>query len=105
VGGIGLHEASIKLILTNQQAEAVAEARLAVLVANISVRGNLALIGRSRCARSGGPAEFFDRTEPDAVSLAEGAVDSSSFGHAHLGTVNQGRDVGRIGIPVADEAL
>ena len=45
VGGIGLHEASIELVLANQQAEAVAEARLAVLVAVISVRGRLALIG------------------------------------------------------------
>ena len=43
VGGIGLHEASIELVLADQQAEAVAEARLAVLVAVISVRGRLEL--------------------------------------------------------------
>ena len=33
------------MVLADQQAEAVAEARLAVLVAVISVRGSLALIG------------------------------------------------------------
>ena len=33
VCGIGLHEASIELVLADQKAEAVAEARLSVLVA------------------------------------------------------------------------
>jgi hypothetical protein len=33
------------VVLADQQAEAVAEARLAVLLAVISVRGSLALIG------------------------------------------------------------
>ena len=104
VGGIGLHEASIKLVLANQQAEAVAEARLAVVVAIVSVRGRVALIRRCRRVGSGGPAEFLDRTEADAVGFAEGAVDGAGFGDAHLGAVDQGRDVGRIGVAVADEA-
>ena len=43
VGCIGFHEPRIEL--ANQQSEAVAEARLAVLVAVISVRGSLAVIG------------------------------------------------------------
>ena len=46
VGGKGLHEASIQLVLANQQAETVAEARLAVVVAIISVRGGFGLITR-----------------------------------------------------------
>ena len=45
VGGIGLDEASIEMVLANQQAEAVAEARLAALRTFISVRGNLAMFG------------------------------------------------------------
>ena len=40
IGGIGLHEAGIEVVLADQQAEAVAEARLAVVVAVISVRGS-----------------------------------------------------------------
>ena len=92
-------------MLADQQAEAVAEARLAVLVAVVSVRGRL---GSTRSIRTEldlrRPAEFLDRTEADAVGLAEGAVDGASLGDAHLGAVDQGRDVGRIGITVADEA-
>jgi hypothetical protein len=43
IGCISFNEASIELVLANQQAEAVAEARLAVLVTVISVRGSFAL--------------------------------------------------------------
>ena len=105
VGGIGLHEACIQLVLANQQAETVPEAGLAVVVAIISVCGSLALIDRSRCASSGSPAELLDRTEPDAVGLAEGAVDCAGFCDAHLGTVDQGRDIGGIGVSVARRSL
>ena len=48
--------------------------------------------------------EFFDRAQADAVSLAKGAIDGPSFGHAHLGAANQRRDVRRIGVAVPDEA-
>jgi hypothetical protein len=106
VGGIGLHEAGIELVLAHQEAKAIAEARLAVVVTIIiivSVRGRILLLRWSRGVRSRGPTEFLNRTEPDAVGLAEGAVDGSCFGDAHLGAVDQGRDVGWIGVPVADE--
>src|ERR1019366_4422479 len=103
IGRIGLHKTSIELVLTNQQAEAVAEARLAVVVTIISVRRGLGLIRRSGRVGPGGPAEFLYRTEPDSIGLAEGAVDGTGFGDAHLGAVDQGRDVGGIGVPVADE--
>jgi len=76
------------LVLANQQAKTVAEARLAVVVGIISVRGGLALIGRSGGVRSRGPAKFLDRTQPNAVGLAEGAVDGAGFGDAHFGTVD-----------------
>jgi hypothetical protein len=92
------------MVLADQQAETVAEARLAVLVAVISVRGSFGLIEWSGCRGSRSPAEFLDRTEADAVGLAEGTVDGSRFGDTHLGAVDQRRDVGRIGIAVADEA-
>jgi len=48
------------------------------------------------------PAKFLDRAEPDAVGLAEGAVNGASFGNAHLGAVDKGRDVGGVGV-VPDE--
>jgi hypothetical protein len=62
------------------------------------------LIGWAGRIGSRSPAEFLDRTEPDAIGFAEGAIDGTSLGDSHLGTVDQGRDVGRIGISVADEA-
>src|SRR5580692_10275609 len=58
VSSIGLHQASIQMVLANQQTEAVAEARLCVLVAVISVRGSLALSGWCWHGRSRSPAEF-----------------------------------------------
>ena len=39
VSGIGFDEAGIEMVLADQQAEAVAEARLTVVVAVVSVRG------------------------------------------------------------------
>ena len=104
VGGIGLHEASIELILTNQQAKAIAEARLAVVMAIISVRGRLGLIKRGRRVGSGRPAKFLDLTEADAVRLSESAIDGAGFRDAHLSAMDQGGDVGRIGVAEADEA-
>jgi hypothetical protein len=46
VGGIGLHEASIEVVLANDQAETVAKARLAIAIvmAVVSVRGGFRLI-------------------------------------------------------------
>jgi hypothetical protein len=104
VGGIGLDEGSVEVVLADQQTEAVTEARLAVMMAVISVRGRLAMVGWTRSVGSGGPAKLLDRTEANAVSLAKGTVDGASFGDAHLGAVDQGRDVGGIGVSVADEA-
>ena len=46
VSSKGLDETSIQLVLANQQAKTVAEARLAVMMAIVSVRGSLGLIGR-----------------------------------------------------------
>src|ERR1700722_1171897 len=58
IGGIGLHEPSIELVLTDQEAEPIAKPRLAVLVEVISVRGSLALSGWCWRGRSRSPAEF-----------------------------------------------
>ncbi|MGA3317364.1 MAG: hypothetical protein ABSC64_13110 [Candidatus Korobacteraceae bacterium] len=41
---------------------------------------------------------------PDAIRLAQGTIDGSGFGDPHLGAADQQRNVGRVGIAVADEA-
>ena len=103
VGCIGFHETRIEL--ANQQSEAVAEARLAVLVAVVSSRGSLTLIGECRGVGPGSPAKFLDRSESDAVGFSEGAVDGAGFGDAHLGAVYQRRDVRRVRVPKSRESL
>jgi hypothetical protein len=55
---------------------------------------------RAECPRR----KFFERAEGNAIGLAQGAVDSAGFGHAHLGVVeDQGRNVSWMGIAVPDE--
>ena len=55
--------------------------------------------------RKGPGRKFFERAEVDAVGLAELAVDSAGFGHAHLSVVeDQGRNIAGMGVAVADEA-
>ena len=97
ISGVGFDEVRIELVLADQEAEAVAEAGLAAVVAVISVRNRLALIGRPGIVGSWGQAEFFHRAEADAVRLAESAVDSAGFRNTHLSAVDQRGDVGRIG--------
>jgi len=58
--------------------------------------------GRSRF---GERADFLDRTDTDAIGLAQGPVDRPCLGHAHFGAVDQRRNIGGIGIAVADEAF
>ena len=48
--------------------------------------------------------DFLDRADADAVGFAQGAVDGSGFRHAHFGAVDKERDIGRIGVAVADKA-
>ena len=59
---------------------------------------------RDACGGSAKGPDFLDRADADAVGLAQGAIDGPSFRHAHLGAVDKERDIGRIGIAVADEA-
>jgi len=49
--------------------------------------------------------KLFERTQANAVGLAQGPIDSAGFGHAHLGIVeNQRRDIAGMSVAVADEA-
>jgi len=104
ISRIGLDEIGVELVLADQQAETVAEAMLSVMVTVISGRDGIVLFGSDQLCRARGPAKFFDRTEANAVGLAESAVDGTGFSDAHFGAADQGGDVGRIGIAIADEA-
>src|SRR5258707_12159854 len=59
---------------------------------------------RCRTGISGERPQFLDRAEADAVRLSQGAVDRSRLGDAHLSPMDKGGDIGRIGVPVANEA-
>ena len=49
--------------------------------------------------------KLFERAEGNAIGLAQGTVNRTGFGHAHLSVVeNQGRNVTGMGVTVADEA-
>jgi hypothetical protein len=90
-------------MLANQQAKAVTKAGLTILVTIVSIRRGRTLIQLAGGVRSGGPAEFLDRAEADAVGFAEGAVNGPGLGDSHFGAVDQRRNVGGVGVAVADE--
>jgi len=49
--------------------------------------------------------KLFERAEGNAVGLAQGAIDGTGFGHAHLGMVeDQRRDVAGVSVTVTHEA-
>ena len=49
--------------------------------------------------------DLLNRAQPDAISLAEGSVDSPGLSHAHLGATDQIGHVGGIGIAIADKSF
>jgi hypothetical protein len=104
ISRIGLDEIGVELVLADEQAETVAKTMLSVVVTVISGRDRIVLFGSDGICRARGPTELLDRTEADAIGLAEGAVDGTSFGHAHLSATDQGRNVRGIGIAIANEA-
>src|SRR5205823_11771323 len=109
VGGIGLNEVGVELMLPNELAEPVANPR-AIAVAAVPVcrlrRNFLDFIFRfaSSWQRSGQHADLFHRADPNAVGLPQSAVDGAGLGHTHFGTANERRDVRRIGVAVAYES-
>jgi len=55
---------------------------------------------RIQCPRG----KLFERATGDAVGLAQGAIDGASFGHAHLGVVeDQRRDIAGMSVAIADK--
>src|SRR5215469_6697842 len=83
---IGLDQVGIELMLPNDLAEAITNGATAVPVSRLWRQ--LLWLWRRNC-RFGERANFFDRADADAISLAESTIDSTRLGHAHLGPVDQ----------------
>ena len=101
VGGVGLYQVGIEVVLADEQAKSIAQPGLA-----IAVRGVRSTRGKGtggRRSSSGQRAEFLDGAEPDTIRFAKSSIDGASFSNAHLGPTYKGRDVGRVGVTVADE--
>ena len=105
IGGIGLDQCRIKVVLADQEAELVAETGLAITRTVSTVRTVRSTRRRARFRRFGKPTQFLDRAEADPVRLSQGSVDSSSFGHPHLRAADQGRCISGIGVTITDETF
>ena len=102
VNGVGLDQIGIELMLADDLAEAVADSG-ATIVPVGRLRREL-LRFASGFERSGRSTDLLNRANPDAVGLAQSAIHGAGFGHAHFGTMDEGRDVGRISVAVADKS-
>ena len=112
MGGVCLNEGRIEVVLADQQAKLVAEPLGLPFepLEPFSRLNHWNCENRSNCSKMSAlrgrePTEFLDRAEADAVGFAESAIDGPGFGDAHFGAADKRRDVGRIGIAIADESL
>src|SRR2546426_6160215 len=102
IRGVRLHQVGIELMLANDLAKAIADLWAAASVCRL--RGELARLPL-RLRQLGSRSDFLDRANADTIGLAQCTVDRSSLGDTHFGTMHQGRDIGGIGIAVADKAF
>jgi hypothetical protein len=105
IDGVGLDQIGVELMLPDQLAEAIANFGPAI-IALISIRRlgrKLFRLARAR-NRFGKRANFFDRADADAIGLAQGTINCTSLGYPHLGSMDQRRNVRRIGVTVSDKA-
>ena len=72
-----------------------------VAVAICTVGRKLIRIGRRRRTRI--RSDLLDRADSDAIRLAQSTIDGSGLRDPHLGAADEKRNVGRVGIAVADE--
>src|SRR6266581_5019384 len=105
VRGVRFDQHGIEVVLADEHAQPVSQLRLTV-IRPVLMRWlyGLALFPGGT-GRAGKPAQLLNGTQPDAVGLAQGPVDGPRFCHTHLGPANQWRDIGRIGVAVADETF
>src|ERR1035438_1512285 len=106
VDGIGFHQFGIEFVLADDLAEPVADLVTSTPIAvpvSVGILGRkLTLIG-SRWHRTRIRSDLLDRADSDAIRLAQGTIDGSGFGYPHLGAADQQRNIGRIGVAIADE--
>src|ERR1022692_1761816 len=104
VDGIGFHQLGIELVLTYDLTETVTDLVTCTTIAvPVGILGwKLTLIGSPR-HRTRIRSHLLNRADADAIRLAQSTIDGSGFGDPHLGTANQQRNIGRIGIAVAHE--
>ena len=104
IDGVGLDQLGIELVLADDLAEPITDLVAGAIAVSIAVVAGEDL-GRLRsgCARSRDRPDLLDRADADAVGLAQSPVDGAGLGDPHLGAAHQGRDVGRIGVAVADK--
>src|ERR1019366_5834022 len=106
IDGIGFYQLGIELVLADDLAEPIADLVTSTTIAvpvSVGILGRtLTLIGSTR-NRTGIRSDLLDRADSDAIRLAQGTINRSGFCYAHLGAADQQRNVGGIGVPVADE--
>src|SRR6266702_7000176 len=102
---IGFYQVGVEVVLADGHAQPVPQFGLPVARSVLMRRlYGLVLFPRGT-GRTGKPAQLLDRTQPDSVSLAQGAIDGPGFCHAHLGATDHWRSICGVGITVADESL
>src|ERR1039457_1781728 len=70
---------------------------------SVGILGRKLMCISSRYGWTGIGSDLLDRADPDAIRLAQGAIDSSGLGDPHLGAADQQRNVGRVSVAVANE--
>jgi hypothetical protein len=105
IDGVGLDEVRIELVLADELAESVADLGTAIVsVLSVDWLGWDVLRLPGGRNRFGKRADLLDRADADTVGLAKGPVDRTGLRHAHLGAVDQGGNIGGIGIAKARES-
>jgi len=102
VGGVGLDQVGIELMLADHLAEAIAHRTTAISVGRL--RRQLLRLRRCLGWFADG-SNFFNGANSDSVGLAQSTVNGASFRYAHFSAVDKKRDIGRIGVAVTDEVL
>src|SRR5438876_9831269 len=102
ISSIGLHQVGIELVLPDDLAQAIADLWASVVPVSRLRRELARLLPRLR--GMGSRSDFLDRADADTVCLAQCTVDGSRLCHAHLGAVDQGRDIGRICVSESNES-
>ena len=105
VRGISLHESGIKVVLTDQEAELVAQSGLAIVRGRSRREIRSIEAGTDDFGGFGKRTQLFDRAEADSVRLAQSAIDGTRLRYTHLGAADQRRDIRGIGVTVPNKPL